>query len=78
VLEAYNRGDYGVWSRHWSDAMKAAIDREKFESFREQTLPVTGPFVEITSVELKPGDRIRTSPGMGSGPRSSETMRCPS
>jgi hypothetical protein len=57
MLEAYNSGDYDVWSRDWSDAMKAAIDRETFESFREQTLPVTGSFVEITSVELKPGEQ---------------------
>jgi hypothetical protein len=37
ALQAYNAGDYAVWSRDWSDAMKAAIKERDFMAFREQT-----------------------------------------
>ena len=57
MLQAYNSGDYGAWSRDWSDEMKAAIDHATFDGFREQTFPVTGGFLEIKRVELKPGEK---------------------
>ena len=57
MLQAYNSGDYGAWSRDWSDEMKTAIDQATFEGFRNQTFPVTGEFLEIKNVELKPGEQ---------------------
>lgn len=57
MLQAYNSGDYGAWSRDWSDEMKAGIDRATFEGFRQQTLPATGAFLQIKSVDLKPGEQ---------------------
>jgi hypothetical protein len=57
MLQAYNSGDYGAWSRDWSDEMKAAIDQATFGGFREQMFAVTGRFLELKSVELKPGEQ---------------------
>lgn len=56
MLQAYNRGEYGAWSRDWSKEMKAAIDQATFEGFHEQAFPITGEFLEIKGVELKPGE----------------------
>jgi hypothetical protein len=56
VLRAYNRGEYGAWGRDWSNEMRAAIDQATFEGFRQQAFPVTGEFLEIKGVELKPGE----------------------
>ena len=55
ILAAYNSGDYGAFSRDLSLPAKLIVDEETFAEFRYQNLPVTGPYLAITSVQADPG-----------------------
>ena len=55
MLAAYNSGDYGAFSRDLSLPAKLIVDAETFADFRYQNLPVTGPYMAITSVQAEPG-----------------------
>lgn len=55
ALQAFNTGDYAVWSRDWSYAMKNAIREDAFLDFREQVTAQYGQFVSIQSIEIQPG-----------------------
>ena len=55
MLAAYNSGDYGAFSRDLSLPAKLIVDEETFAEFRYENLPVTGPYLAITSVQADPG-----------------------
>ena len=55
ILAAYNTGDYGAFRRDLSLPAKLIVDEETFAEFRHENLPVTGPYVAITSVQAVPG-----------------------
>ena len=55
LLAAYNSGDYQAFSRDLSLPAKLIVDAETFADFRYQNLPVTGPYMAITSVQAEPG-----------------------
>jgi hypothetical protein len=55
MLVAYNSGDYGAFSRDLSLPAKLIVDEETFAEFRYENLPVTGPYMAITSVQAYPG-----------------------
>jgi hypothetical protein len=55
LLAAYTSGDYGAFSRDLSLPAKLIVDQEAFAQFRHQNLPVTGPYMAITSVQAEPG-----------------------
>jgi hypothetical protein len=55
MLAAYNSGDYGAFSRDLSLPAKLIVDEETFAEFRYENLPVTGPYMAITSVQAYPG-----------------------
>jgi hypothetical protein len=55
MLVAYNAGDYGAFSRDLSLPAKLIVDEETFAEFRYENLPVTGPYMAITSVQAYPG-----------------------
>jgi hypothetical protein len=55
MLAAYNSGDYGAFSRDLSLPAKLIVDAETFADFRYQNLPVTGPYMAITSVQAASG-----------------------
>jgi hypothetical protein len=57
MLTAYNSGDYGAFSRDLSLPAKLIVDEEAFAEFRNENLPVTGPYLAITSVQADPGRR---------------------
>ena len=53
LLTAYNRGSYEAFSRDLSLPAKLIVDEKAFSEFRYENLPVTGPYLAITSVEAK-------------------------
>lgn len=55
ALQAFNTGDYAVWSRDWDDPMKAMIDEKGFQEYRSQVLATYGQYVSLESVEIQPG-----------------------
>jgi hypothetical protein len=55
LLTAYNLGDYGAFSRDLSLPAKLIVDEKVFTEFRYENLPVTGPYLAITSVQAVPG-----------------------
>jgi hypothetical protein len=56
LLTAYNLGSYDAFSRDLSLPAKLIVDEKKaFSEFRYENLPVTGPYLAITSVEANPG-----------------------
>ena len=55
ALEAFNTGDYDVWTRDWSEVMRSAIDAEAFHAFRSQFHTSLGDYVAIRGVEGGPG-----------------------
>jgi hypothetical protein len=63
LLAAYNLGDYQAFSRDLSLPAKLIVDEDAFAEFRTENLPVTGPFMAVTSVQpepAKPGrDHVR-------------------
>lgn len=50
MLVAYNSGDYQAFSRDWSPAARLLVGQRSFREFRDENLPVTGPYKAITSV----------------------------
>jgi hypothetical protein len=52
ALRGYNEGDYGMWSRNWTDAMTSAIKEKDFLAFRDQQMKDFGTYVSIDSAEL--------------------------
>ena len=55
LLTAYNLGSYEAFSRDLSLPAKLIVDEKAFSEFRYENLPVTGPYLAITSVEANPG-----------------------
>ena len=55
LLTAYNLGSYEAFSRDLSLPAKLIVDEKAFADFRYENLPVTGPYLAITSVEADPG-----------------------
>jgi hypothetical protein len=55
MLAAYNSGDYRAFSQDLSLPAKLIVDAEAFADFRYENLPVTGPYIAITSVQAEPG-----------------------
>ena len=55
LLTAYNLGSYEAFSRDLSLPAKLIVDEKVFSEFRYENLPVTGPYLAITSVEANPG-----------------------
>lgn len=56
MLTAYNSGDYAAFTRDWSSAMKRVIGEDEFQTFRDETLPVTGHYVKLTSLTPSNGE----------------------
>ncbi|HSO54877.1 MAG TPA: hypothetical protein VL330_19555, partial [Actinomycetes bacterium] len=48
-------GDYEAFSRDLSLPAKLIVDEKVFTEFRYENLPVTGPYMAITSVQAAPG-----------------------
>jgi hypothetical protein len=57
MLAAYNLGDYQAFSRDLSLPAKLIVDEEVFAEYRYENLPVTGPFMAVTSVQPDPGEQ---------------------
>jgi hypothetical protein len=57
MLTAYNLGDYGAFSRDLSLPAKLIVNEDAFAEFRTENLPVTGPYMAITSVQREPGQQ---------------------
>jgi hypothetical protein len=57
MLTAYNLGDYGAFSRDLSLPAKLIVNEDVFAEFRTENLPVTGPYMAITSVQREPGQQ---------------------
>jgi len=55
AMQGFKDGDYAVWSRDWSDAMKSGVNESAFLASREQVTSQVGQFVSIESVEIQPG-----------------------
>lgn len=60
ALKAFNTGDYAAWSRDWSVAMKAAIDEDAFNAFRDQFHATLGDYRGITAVTGSEGSAAGT------------------
>jgi hypothetical protein len=54
MLAAYNLGDYQAFSRDLSLPATLVVDEDAFAEFRTENLPVTGPFLAVTSVQPEP------------------------
>ena len=57
MLLAYNSGDYQAFSRDWSAPVKLLVGERRFREFRDDSLPVTGPFKALTSVTPAAGQQ---------------------
>jgi dihydrofolate reductase len=57
MLAAYNLDDYQAFSRDLSLPAKLIVDKHTFAEFRTENLPVTGPFVVVTSVQPEPAEQ---------------------
>jgi hypothetical protein len=57
MLAAYNSGDYRAFSRDLSLPAKLIVDQHTFADFRTENLPVTGPYVAVTSVQPEPNQQ---------------------
>jgi hypothetical protein len=55
MLAAYNAGDYRAFSRDLSLPARLIVDQYAFADFRSENLPVTGPYMTVTSVQWEPG-----------------------
>jgi hypothetical protein len=55
LLAAYNSGDYRAFSRDLSLPARLIVDEHAFADFRTENLPVTGPYMAVTSVQREPG-----------------------
>ena len=54
MLAAYNSGDYPAFSRDLSLPARLIVDEHTFADFRTENLPITGPFLAVTSVQPEP------------------------
>jgi hypothetical protein len=54
MLVAYNSSDYQTFSHDWAGPVKLVIGAGTFQKFRQENLPVTGPFKTIPSVTPTP------------------------
>ena len=52
AFEAFEVGDYGGWSRDWSEAMRSAITEEAFHDWRTTVVEQLGGFVSIGAPTL--------------------------
>jgi hypothetical protein len=57
LLAAYNSGDYRAFSRDLSEPAGLIIDEGAFADFRTVSLPVTGPYLAVTSVQWEPNQQ---------------------
>jgi hypothetical protein len=57
MLLAYNSGDYQALSRDWSSSVKLVVGERAFRKFRDDNLPLTGPFKALTSVTPTAGQQ---------------------
>jgi hypothetical protein len=55
ALAGFKDGNYTVWSRDWTDAMKGGIKEKDFLSFREQVIANFGEYQSIASIEKTQG-----------------------
>jgi len=60
-LAGFNQAGYDAFSRHWDDAIKAAIDRGAFQAFQGQTMTEAGAYQAITAIEQTPGETPGTT-----------------
>lgn len=57
MLAAYNSGDYRAFTRDLSLPARLIVDERVFADFRTDNLPVTGPYVAVSSVEREPNQQ---------------------
>jgi hypothetical protein len=57
LLAAYNSGDYRAFSRDLSLPARLIVDEGAFADFRTENLPVTGPYLRVSSVQREPGQQ---------------------
>jgi hypothetical protein len=57
MLAAYNSGDYRAFSRDLSLPATLIVDEHAFTDFRAENLPITGPYVAVTSVQPEPSQQ---------------------
>jgi hypothetical protein len=57
MLLAYNSGDYQAFTRDWSAPVKLLVGERRFREFRDDSLPITGPFEALTSVSPTAGQQ---------------------
>lgn len=55
AMTGFAEGNYAIWSRDWTEAMKSAIKESDFLSYREQVLADYGTYQSIASIEKQPG-----------------------
>jgi hypothetical protein len=56
LLAGFNAGDYAVFSRDWSPALKAGITEPGFAAFRDELMDTNGAFESISNVTLTEAD----------------------
>jgi hypothetical protein len=76
MLVAYNSGDYQAFSRDWAGPVKLVIGEDAFQKFRQENLPVTGPFKTMTSVTPPRANRTSTMSATRSRRSSTSTTAC--
>jgi hypothetical protein len=54
AMQGFAAGDYTVWSRDWSPAMKGAIKEADFLTYRQQVMDTMGAYQSIESVTIAP------------------------
>jgi hypothetical protein len=57
MLAAYNSGDYQAFSRDLSLPARLIVDEHAFADFRTENLPVTGPYLAVSSVQPEPNQQ---------------------
>ncbi|MBX3002202.1 MAG: DUF3887 domain-containing protein [Caldilineaceae bacterium] len=55
AMNGFATGNYTIWSRDWTDAMKDAIKEGDFLSYRQQVIANYGGYQSIASIEKLPG-----------------------
>lgn len=55
AMQAFNTGNYSMWSKDWDNDMKAAIKEADFLAYRDQVVAQYGQYVSLESVEMQPG-----------------------
>jgi hypothetical protein len=57
MLAACNSGDYRTFSRDLSLPARLIVDKHAFADFRTENLPVTGPYLAVSSVQPEPNQQ---------------------